>query len=130
MGLQTGTQQQVAKLERPDQSCTVATLTKVAGAVGARVLVEIEPKVEATALRVKGARGTMGCMNGRENGAADSREISQLAFAAYEEFARYGAVTTVRCDVCHGLIEVERINESAHRSSCSCGRFNGSVRGL
>ena len=44
MGLQTGTQQQVAKLERPDQSCTVATLTKVAGAVGARVLVEIEPR--------------------------------------------------------------------------------------
>jgi hypothetical protein len=49
---------------------------------------------------------------------------------AFGEFNRDGSITTVRCDKCTGLIEVRALSPTAWQMSCSCGRFNTTMKGL
>ncbi|WP_437876800.1 hypothetical protein [Sorangium sp. So ce513] len=54
----------------------------------------------------------------------------ELLDLALGEFMRDGRVSSVWCDVCGGLIEVEAIGDSAYSVSCACGRFRDTLRGI
>ena len=52
--------------------------------------------------------------------------------AALIEFTNRGKVTTVRCDACGSLIELDWLGKirTAVSMRCSCGKYNGTLRGL
>ena len=57
-------------------------------------------------------------------------EAIRLLESAFAEFARYGAVSSIRCDECNGVIEITKIGEDAHEVNCSCGKFKDTLKGL
>lgn len=54
----------------------------------------------------------------------------KLSDDAFGEFERNGSVTTIRCHVCGGLLEIKVIGPEAWQSGCSCGKYNGTWKGL
>jgi hypothetical protein len=56
--------------------------------------------------------------------------ILKLNDDAFGEFLRDGKVSTVRCHVCGGLIEIRALSASAWESSCPCGKYKGTFKGI
>jgi hypothetical protein len=61
---------------------------------------------------------------------ARDKQAIRLLGSALEEFARDGAVTSVRCDVCGSLIEIKTIGDEVYSASCNCGKFRDTLRGI
>lgn len=61
----------------------------------------------------------------------DERNLMiKLSDDAFGEFKRDGRVTTIRCHACGGLLEIMALSPEAWKSSCPCGKYNGTWRGL
>jgi len=56
--------------------------------------------------------------------------IIKVSDDAFGEFKRDGKVTTICCHVCGGLLEIRALGPEAWQSSCRCGKYNGTWRGL
>lgn len=59
----------------------------------------------------------------------EMRAIMAVIFRAIEEQQRDGRVTTARCEVCGALLAVDD-RVTAWVTSCKCGRYNETLRGL
>ncbi len=61
----------------------------------------------------------------------DERNLMiKLSDDAFGEFQRDGKVTTIRCHVCGDLLQIRALSSSAWESSCPCGKYNGTWKGL
>lgn len=61
---------------------------------------------------------------------ADRSARLPRALRALEEHRELGAVATVHCDRCDGLLSVTPLGDEAWRMSCDCGRYDDTLRGL
>jgi hypothetical protein len=52
-----------------------------------------------------------------------------ILVAAFEAYTETGECA-VLCDGCRTPIEFKRLSEAAWEHHCSCGKYNGSLRGL
>lgn len=59
----------------------------------------------------------------------NARSLSTFE-AAMVEFAQKGKVETVRCERCHGLIDIRAKSSSSSIVKCQCGAYNDTLRGL
>jgi hypothetical protein len=59
----------------------------------------------------------------------DANFIENLG-SAVAEYQRTGQVRNARCEVCHSLIQVKPLGESAWATNCTCGRYRDTIRGL
>jgi hypothetical protein len=59
----------------------------------------------------------------------ETQAILAITEAAWGEFKTQGKVTSVRCDVGGGLIELQWLgsNQKAMSIKCACGRFHGAL---
>ena len=57
-------------------------------------------------------------------------KIIRIHNEAFAEFTRDGRVSTIGCDKCSSLIEFTTLSPTAWKSSCSCGRYNCTMKGL
>lgn len=48
---------------------------------------------------------------------------------AFEEFCRHGK-STASCEVCGTTLQFHKLSNEAWQSSCSCGKYNDTLRGL
>jgi hypothetical protein len=62
----------------------------------------------------------------------DAQATVTIINNAVAEFKRDGRVSTVHCDVCGSLIELQWLgsNQTALSIKCICGKFHGNLRGL
>jgi hypothetical protein len=60
----------------------------------------------------------------------EQKRIIDIFERAFGEFNHEGKVSTVKCHICGGLIEIKSLSASAWQMTCPCGKFNGSLRGL
>lgn len=61
---------------------------------------------------------------------AHDEDTIKLLGLALAEFQREGKVTTVRCDVCGGVIEIKWQGHIGGSVNCPCGRFKDNLRGI
>ena len=54
----------------------------------------------------------------------------KLSEDAFVEFERGGQVSTIRCHVCNGLIEIRELSPTAWEQSCTCGKYKCTMKGL
>ncbi len=60
----------------------------------------------------------------------EKEQMIKLSDDAFGEFLRDGRVMTIFCHVCSGLIEFRALSPTAWQSTCPCGKYNGTWRGL
>jgi hypothetical protein len=60
----------------------------------------------------------------------EKERIAQRLDLAFAEFERDGKVSTVTCQSCNGVIEIEALTATAWQMKCPCGRYRGTMRGL
>ena len=53
---------------------------------------------------------------------------TRLLLRAMKEYFN-GKVRT-KCDKCAGIIQFKELSQSAWEHSCTCGKYNGTLRGL
>jgi hypothetical protein len=49
---------------------------------------------------------------------------------AFAEFERDGEVSTVTCQNCNGVIEIEALSATVWKMKCPCGLYGGTMKGL
>jgi hypothetical protein len=90
----------------------------------ARSGVSTTPHADATAaLLLRFSLPTMARMD-------EKREADLLILIeAFQEFRQTGQCTA-ECGTCGQIIEIESLSQEVWKSSCGCGRFNDTFRGL
>jgi hypothetical protein len=56
--------------------------------------------------------------------------LVEILGSAVAEHDREGEVKVARCDVCHSLIKVRALGDSAWTTNCTCGRCRDTLRGI
>lgn len=61
---------------------------------------------------------------------APDESHQRILDAGMAEYAAKGTVSNSHCEICHSLLRIRKLGESAWSVECNCGKFNDTLRGI